>query len=171
MFDDLRAIPWNFVWTQTRCNIPGWYGSGKALSSFIQQGNKNSKFLQQMYQGWKFFRTIIDNAQLEMARAKLNIAKQYEVLSDKNFHNLIQTDFSQAMNTILKKTGQERLLDNQIAIQKSIILRNPYTDVLNFLQIELLRRCCDSTDAAHSDAEDALFMSINGIAAAMQSTG
>ncbi len=170
-FDDLRAIPWNFAWTQTRYNIPGWYGIGAALTTFMQQENDNLKVLQQMYQGWKFFRTIIDNAQLEMARAKLNIAKQYHALSDKNFHVIILADFNKALDAVLKITGQEKLLDNQLAIQKSIVLRNPYTDVLNLLQIELLHRCRDSMAATRPESEDALFLSINGIAAAMQSTG
>lgn len=170
-FDDLRAIPWNFAWTQTRYNIPGWYGIGDALHSVICQGDGNLKFLQQMYQGWRFFRTLIDNAQLEMARAKLNIAKQYHIRSNKNFHDIIQKDFNKAMDAILKITGQEKLLDNQLAIQKSILLRNPYTDVLNLLQIELLRHWKVSSGATCAESEDALLLSINGIAAAMQSTG
>ena len=170
-FDDLRAIPWNFAWTQTRYNIPGWYGIGEALHSFIRQGDENLQFLEKMYSGWKFFRTIIDNAQLEMARAKLNIAKQYHILSDQDFHDVILADFDKALAAILKLTGQEKLLDNQLALQKSIQLRNPYTDVLNLLQIELLGRCRKSSDSSCADYENSLLLSINGIAAAMQSTG
>lgn len=170
-FEDIRAIPWNFAWTQTRYNLPGWYGIGEALNSFMNENEDNLNYLQKMYDSWTFFRTIIDNAQLEMGRAKLDIARYYTVSSDQNFHDQIQLDFKKATTAILKITNQVKLLDNQLAIQKSIMLRNPYTDVLNLLQMELLWRGeqCDDLEAPHN--ENALLLSINGIAAAMQSTG
>ena len=171
-FEDIRAIPWNFAWTQTRYNLPGWYGIGEALASFINKNQDNLNYLQKMYDNWAFFRTIINNAQLEMGRAKLNIAKCYSDLSKQNFYREIEDDFNKALAAILKITGQEKLLDNQSAIQKSIILRNPYTDVLNLLQIELLSRYLEQqSEIEHKNIENALLLSINGIAAAMQSTG
>lgn len=170
-FDDLRAIPWVFSWTQTRYNLPGWYGMGEALHSIVNKNQENLHFLQQMYRGWIFFRTVIDNAQLEMGRAKLNIAKYYSDLAENCFYQEIEKDFNKALDAIMNITGQEKLLDNQSAIQKSITLRNPYTDVLNLLQIELLHRCRKATENEFEQNENALLLSINGIAAAMQSTG
>ncbi len=170
-FEDIRAIPWNFAWTQTRYNLPGWYGIGEALISFMKEKEDNLNYLQKMYDNWTFFRTIIDNAQLEMGRSKLDIARNYSDLSEQSFHKEIEADFNKALDAILKITKQQKLLDNQSAIQKSIILRNPYTDVLNLVQIELLQRCRKSTKGECERNEDALLLSINGIAAAMQSTG
>ena len=170
-FENLRAIPWVFSWTQTRYNIPGWYGIGSALDAIIAEKPEQLELLRQMYQNWTFFRTVIDNAQLEMARARLNIAERYTGLSEKCFHQEITTDFQRALEAILKITGQKELLDNQPAIQKSIVLRNPYTDVLNLLQIELLNRCRRAGEKNGEENERALLLSINGIAAAMQSTG
>ncbi|UCE06542.1 MAG: phosphoenolpyruvate carboxylase [bacterium] len=170
-FEDIRAIPWNFAWTQTRYNLPGWYGIGEALTSFMNENEDHLNYLQKMYDSWTFFRTIINNAQLEMGRAKLDIAKHYSDLSEQCFHKEIDADFNKAFEVILKITGQQKLLDNQSAIQKSIVLRNPYTDVLNLLQIDLLNRCQNSTESECARNENALLLSINGIAAAMQNTG
>ena len=170
-FEDIRAIPWNFAWTQTRYNLPGWYGIGEALTSFINENKGNLNYLRKMYDSWTFFRTIINNAQLEMARAKLDIAKHYSDLSEQCFHKEIEADFNKAIEVILRITNQQKLLDNQSAIQKSILFRNPYTDVLNLLQIELLHRCRKSIENECEQNEDVLLLSINGIAAAMQSTG
>ena len=124
-----------------------------------------------MYQNWLFFRTVLDNTQLEMARAKLNIAAYYTDLFEKGFHDQIVSDFEKAHRAISEITGQQQLLENQQVIQKSIILRNPYTDVLNLLQIELIQRCRHTPESQCEPMRNALFLSINGIAAAMQSTG
>jgi phosphoenolpyruvate carboxylase len=170
-FDDLRAIPWVFAWTQTRYNLPGWYGSGKALHEMITEKKDNLALLQKMYRDWTFFRALLDNVQREMARARLSIAKFYAELSSSHFHDLIVSDFMQAQKAILLITGQHQLLDNQPVIQKSIQLRNPYTDVLNLLQIELLKRWRETPESEREPVQQLLFLSINGIAAAMQSTG
>jgi phosphoenolpyruvate carboxylase len=117
-----------------------------------------------------FFRAIVDNAQAEMARARLDIAKRYASLSDGEFHERIQRDFELTQHVILQITGQAELLDNNPVIQKSIRLRNPYTDVLNLLQAELLRRWRE-LPGDKSELRQSMFLAINGIAAAMHSTG
>ncbi len=171
-FDAIRAIPWNFAWTQTRYVLPGWFGIGQALSTFMAERQEHLPLLQDMYQNWIFFRNIIDNAQLELGRARLAISRRYAMLSDQSFHLQIQADFDLAVAAILKITGQKSLLENQPAIQKSISFRNPYADVLNLLQIELLKRARNARDPAERQRYDsALLLSINGVAAAMQSTG
>ena len=169
-FDDLRAIPWNFSWIQTRYNLPGWYGIGAALKKYIDANSRNAALLRDHYCNWAFFRAVIDNAQLEMARARLDIAERYASLSEGRFHQQIQEDFELAQKAILQITGQSELLDNNPVIQKSIKLRNPYTDVLNLLQTELLRRWRGLPDNK-SELRQSMFLAINGIAAAMHSTG
>ena len=169
-FEDLRAIPWNFSWIQTRYNLPGWYGMGGALNKYINNLQDNSDTLKEHYRNWAFFRAIVDNAQAEMARARLDMAKRYASLSDGTFHERIRHDFELAQRAILHITGQSELLDNNPVIQKSIRLRNPYTDVLNLLQTELLRRWRDLPEDK-SELRQSMFLAINGIAAAMHSTG
>ncbi len=170
-FDDLRAIPWVFSWTQTRYNLPGWYGIGKALGDLIDEDKDNLTKCRDMWKNWTFFKTVLENAQREMARARLKISARYGGLSKQSFHERIALDFEKARQSILAITGQKELMDNHPVIQKSIRLRNPYTDVLNLVQIELLRRWRNVSDENRGPLRHALFMSINGIAAAMQSTG
>jgi phosphoenolpyruvate carboxylase len=173
-FDDLRAIPWVFAWTQTRYNVPGWFGVGRALAAALQAGHGET--LRRLYREWSFFRVVVDNAQREMARARLEISAHYAALAEQpagdEFHNRMTADFAAARAAILALTGQAELLDNNPVIRRSIELRNPYTDVLNLVQIELLRRYrAAQTDEQRDTLRRLLFLSINGIAAAMQSTG
>lgn len=176
-FEGLRAIPWVFAWTQTRYIIPGWYGIGKAVTGLIEKNSETINRLRNYYKEWKFFRAIVNNAQREMARARLEIARHYAEILPENqdseqFHHVIAEDFNRSREVILKITGQEELLDNTPVIQKSITLRNPYTDVLNLLQIELMHRYRQDPNGEESELlRRSLFLSINGIAAAMQSTG
>ena len=175
-FEGLRAIPWVFAWTQTRYIVPGWYGLGEAFHQEMTGDAAPLDALRRMYAGWPFFQAVVDNAQREMARARLDIAREYalEAASDGQpapLHDRIATDFDRARQAILQITGQDNLLDNTPVIQKSIALRNPYTDVLNLLQIELMKRHRAAPDAQRERLAQALFLSVNGIAAAMQSTG
>lgn len=183
-FEGLRAIPWVFAWTQTRYIVPGWYGIGQAMQALIQETPAALERLQALYQSWHFFRAVVNNAQREMARARFEVARHYARLADDaaeglaaqddapSFHRIIGEDFARAREAILRITGQQHLLDNTPVIQKSISLRNPYTDVLNLLQIELIRRYrAADEEEAREPLRQALFLSINGIAAAMQSTG
>jgi len=181
-FEGLRAIPWGFAWTQTRYVVPGWYGVGRGLATVLEpdgggDGGANRERLARLYREWPFLTAVVNNAQREMARGRLEIAEEYAALAreagcDADLHDTIRRDFDAARRAILAVTGQDELLDNSPVIQKSIALRNPYTDVLNLLQIELLRRHRKATKEEDKAAlRDALFLSINGIAAAMQSTG
>ncbi|MGH7481612.1 MAG: phosphoenolpyruvate carboxylase, partial [Longimicrobiales bacterium] len=182
-FEALRAIPWGFAWTQTRWLVPGWFGIGTAFADAL--GTDGEPFAA-LYRDWPFFRAVVDNAELELARARPEIAARYASLAEANardpaaaalpapapFPTAIERDFSLARDAILRITGRTELLDGTPVIQKSIALRNPYTDVLNLLQIELLRRYRAGEDAEERDElRELLFLSINGVAAAMQSTG
>jgi phosphoenolpyruvate carboxylase len=124
-----------------------------------------------LYEQWPFFRAVIDNAQQEMARARPVIAEFYHQLSEIDLSPFIIREFEQTREAILSITGQTKLLDNRPVIQKSIFLRNPYTDVLNLVQVELLRRWHETGENKRKRLAHAIFLSINGIAAAMQSTG
>ena len=170
-FDDLRAIPWNFSWTQTRYNIPGWYGIGTALAQTAGKDKQDLELLEEMWKSWPFFKAMLENAQLEMARSRLEISRVYSRRASGNIHEKIAAEFERAEKWVLKITGQKELIDNHPTIKKVIGLRNPYTDVLNLVQIELLRRWENTGENEKGPIRHALFLSINGIAAAMQSTG
>ncbi|MCS3628854.1 phosphoenolpyruvate carboxylase [Salinibacter ruber] len=173
-FENLRAIPWVFAWTQTRYIAPGWYGTGQGLATLLEDAPDARDTLRDLYENWPFFRTVLDSAQREMARARLPIAERYDALAevDTSFHAPIVDDYERAESAILEITDQAALFDGNPVLKKSIELRNPYTDVLNLIQIELLKRYRASTDDAEQETlREAIFLSINGVAAAMQSTG
>ncbi|MEL7171280.1 MAG: phosphoenolpyruvate carboxylase, partial [Bacteroidota bacterium] len=179
-FDDLRAIPWNFAWTQPRYLVPGWYGVGTALADAIQDEDRLDD-LRQMYATWPFFRAVIDNAQRELARARLDMAARYArrahgaaTLTGDGVRARLEAEFERTKDAVLQISEQDALLDHSRVIRRSIALRNPYTDVLNLVQMELMRRWYDDPDAEPADRaalRSALHVSLNGIAAAMQSTG
>jgi phosphoenolpyruvate carboxylase len=178
-FEGLRAIPWVFSWTQTRYTIPGWYGVGSGLGEAVDGGELDA--LRGMRESWPFFRAVISDARREMGRARLPIARHYAVLAEENGasaapHDRIAGEYARAERALLEITGEDSLLADSPVIAQSIGLRNPYTDVLNLTQIELMRRWRALDEEARASDEgarlrQALFVSINGIAGAMQSTG
>jgi phosphoenolpyruvate carboxylase len=173
-FDSLRAIPWVFAWTQARYIVPGWYGVGTGLGAVLNQAEGALELLVRAQAEWPFFAALTESAQRELARARLPIARHYALLAgaDGGYHTTIEQEFEHSREALLAVTGSADLLDDDPVIRKSIALRNPYTDVLNLLQVELVRRHRAATDdAARDPLRQALFLSINGIAAAMQSTG
>jgi phosphoenolpyruvate carboxylase len=168
-FENLRAIPWVFAWTQVRYNVPGWYGIGKVLDQMLDENQDLMDNLRDWYESGIFFRTIVDNAQREMARTHLQTAEVYDISQKHSFDQKITEDFKQAEASILQITGQSEILENSEVILNSIRFRNPFTYPLNLMQVELLKRWREQKD--NEELRDALFLSINGIAAAMQSTG
>jgi phosphoenolpyruvate carboxylase len=171
-FEDLRAIPWVFAWTQTRYNIPGWYGLGTALEKVLEHNPENHGLLRKMWEEWPFFHTLLENVQQELARSRMIIAAAYDRLSKVSLHERIAAEYTRTKSAVLSITGNKSLLAQHPAMERAIALRNPYTDVLNLVQIELLRRwSMMAEDHDREDLRQALYSSINGIAAAMQSTG
>lgn len=168
-FNSLRAIPWVFAWTQVRYNVPGWYGIGKSLSTAIDR--HGLKLFQDLYAEWAFFKAVIDNAQREMGRANLKAATWYNRGKTSVSHQKIEVEFDLAAKAINAITSQSELMERTPVIRKSIRLRNPYTDVLNLSQVELMRRWDTAPEREKDVLRHVLFLSINGIAAAMQSTG
>jgi len=170
-FANLRAIPWVFAWTQIRLNVPGWYGLGTALTASSPDPNVTLEELRAWYQNWDYFRTMIDNAQQEMARARLIIASCYNDRANSSLYERITAEFERTREVILRITRQCELLDNNPVIKESIAERNGATDLLNLLQIELLDRLAHSGEEGQSELRAVILASINSIAAAMQSTG
>lgn len=169
-FDGLRAIPWVFSWIQMRYLAPSWYGLGAALS---EAGGERLDRCARAYEEWSFFRTVIDNAQREMARARLGTARWYSEAAPggEAFHARLSEDFAAARAAVLRITGQGALLEKEPVIARSIAVRNPWTDVLNLTQVELLKRAREGEGEGDELVRPAVRASINAIAAAMQSTG
>ena len=171
-FENLRAIPWVFGWTQVRYNVPGWYGLGAAVEPLLKEKPETLETLRKWYKEWSFFGTIVDNAQRELARTHKLTSTMYTARANDRLHQRIMKDHEKSIEIILKITEQENILDTRKVIQNSIAFRNVFTYPLNVVQVELLNRW----EKAESEEElkelkNALYLSINGVAAAMQSTG
>ena len=176
-FASLRAIPWVFSWMQSRVVLPGWYGIGKALETFASS-EENINLLHEMYDEWDFFRGIIENAQMSLGKADMGIAKLYAELVKEGdirerVYGEIKAGYDRSCRWILHITRQHSLLANQPVLQHSIRVRNPYVDPLNFIQIDLLRRyrALDPESEAAEQLLEAIFLTINGIAAGLKNTG
>lgn len=177
-FEDLRAIPWVFAWTQSRYLFPAWYAAGSGLYSFYQGKSENLKMLQKMYAKWSFFRSAIDSLQMALAKADLTIAREYGKMVQDNevadrIFKLIRTEYKLTSELILKITGQQDILDNVPILQESIRLRNPYVDPLSYMQVQLLTEL--RLFRAQGQEDEALLrevlLTINGIAAGLRNTG
>ena len=173
---DLRAIPWVFSWMQSRHTLPGWYGLGHALETFVQgeNGDEALALLQDMYQNWMFFRSMIDSAQMILGKADLQIAARYaELAAHVDGHDTIFTQvrdgWNRAHDGLLSITGQSRLLEKNPALEASIRLRLPYIEPLNLLQIELMKRHrAGETDPRIAEG---IQLTINAIATALRNSG
>lgn len=177
-FEDLRAIPWVFAWTQCRYLFPAWYASGTGLQSFYNDKPENLATLREMYQKWPFFRTTIDNLQMALAKADLNIAKEYgRMVKDpsiaERIYELIREEYELTSKILLLITGQQEIMDNDPNLQESIRLRNPYVDPLSYMQVELLTELRAIREKQEDDPTllREVLLTINGIAAGMRNTG
>lgn len=180
---DLRAIPWVFSWMQSRFVLPGWYGLGAALEAMLQRGEDMRTLLQRMYCEWPFFQTTLDNAQQSLTKADMGIASLYATLVEderirERIFGIIRQEFDRTCRAIFAITGQTALLDNEPVLQKSIRLRNPYVDPLNYIQVEMIRRLrrLKQSGATEETAEVAMLrrvieLTINGVSAGLRNTG
>jgi phosphoenolpyruvate carboxylase len=173
--NDLRAIPWVFAWTQSRAELPGWYGLGTALAVWAGEGEARWELLRTMYLDWPFFRNLIDNAQVSMRKADMCIAEVYAGLADCEtcaaIYPILAEEFGRTEAAILRLTGQQELLDQASWLQRAIRLRNPYIDPMNYIQVALLRRLRAATGNEAEALHDVVLLSVNGIAAGLRSTG
>jgi phosphoenolpyruvate carboxylase len=177
--EDLRAIPWVFSWMQSRFVFPGWYGLGSALEKFAARGAAQAELLRTMYNDWMFFRATIDNAQLTLLKADMRIAFQYallvpdEAVRVRVFDNLAE-EFSRSEHAILAITGQKSLLEHEPVLARSVQLRNPYIDPLNYIQVEMIRRLRQLEDKQGEEAaaiRSVIELTINGVSGGLKNTG
>jgi len=171
---DLRAIPWGFSWGQSRVNLPGWYGFGTAVESLLKASpKKNTALLQEMVQQWPFFKTLLSNMDMVMAKANLAVASRYaELVQDRKFAKAVMTriesEWAKTVKALGIITGQKQL-ESSPELAALIAQRIPYLDPLNHLQIELIRRWRDGQQDPRTRI--GIHLSINGIAAALRNTG
>ncbi|MEM7334507.1 MAG: phosphoenolpyruvate carboxylase [Chloroflexota bacterium] len=177
-FDSLRAIPWGFSWMQSRHVLPGWYGVGEALLQYGCTPEKKQQ-LQEMYNEWPFFKVVIDNAQVSLAKADMGIARLYADLVDdelvrEKIFTIIENSFERAKLEILQVTQRSEMLDGYKTLQRSVHRRNPYIDPLNFIQVSLLEKLRSNENIDSTDEKELMrivFLTVNGIASGLKNTG
>jgi phosphoenolpyruvate carboxylase len=177
--EDLRAIPWGFSWGQCRLTLPGWYGFGSAVHTFITTGTpaqqqERMMLLQKMYKQWPFFKTLLSNMDMVMAKSDLALASRYsELVGDarlrKKIFTAIEAEWHSTAQALAMITGDKNRLANNAALQRSIRHRFPYIDPLHHLQVELVRRY--RVGMADERVQRGIHISINGIAAGLRNTG
>lgn len=173
----LRAIPWVFSWTQSRHLISAWYGVGSALKDFEAQTPQGLELLRKMYRRWPFFRTLLDNAEVSLAKTDLDIARQYASLVEssavrKKVFGLIEAEYTRSVEAVLAINGHKTLLETQPVLAQSIRLRNPYVDPLNYLQIRFLALWRKSGEEQRTEQlRRLLAITVKGVASGMKSTG
>jgi phosphoenolpyruvate carboxylase len=172
--EDLRAIPWVFGWMQSRHALPAWFGVGHALDKFAAQGKNAEKQLQEMTVKFPLFNDLIRNVELAMAKADLAIAHLYASLVQdaglrERVWKMVAEEFERTRRMLLMVKQQERLLEKNPVLSRSIRLRNPYVDAMSLIQVELLRRKLNGDNS--EDLNYALGATINGIAAGLHNTG
>jgi len=170
--EDLRAIPWVFSWSQARVMLPGWYGFGSA-AALLREREQDDR-LSALYANSRFFRTIVSNMEMMLAKSNLEIARLYaDLVSDRDLANRIfarlEEEWDATRDAVLRLTGQKILLEANPVLAESIRLRLPYIDALNLLQLDLLRR----RRGASEDEEilEGIHMSINGVSAGLRNSG
>jgi phosphoenolpyruvate carboxylase len=173
--EDLRAIPWVFSWAQCRLMLPGWYGFGSAVEMWVaQHPDKGMPFLRELYREWPFFRTLLSNMDMVLAKSSIAIASRYaELVPDttlrENIFGRIRSEWHTSIETLLDIMGQERLLQGNPLLERSIRNRFPYLDPLNHVQVELLKE-----HRANNPDEQVLRgiqLTINGISAGLRNSG
>ena len=177
--EDLRAIPWGFSWGQCRLTLPGWYGFGSAIENFLNQPtDKESKaalaLLQKMVKQWPFFKTLLSNMDMVLAKSDLALASRYsELVTDtklrKKIFSTIEAEWHRTAHVMSLITGDKHRLEHNPALARSIRHRFPYIDPLHHLQVELIRRFREGK--SDERVQMGIHLSINGIAAGLRNTG
>ncbi len=172
--EQIRAIPWVFSWMQSRFNLPGWYSLGSGLESFSDR-----PLLREMYAGWPFFKSLLDNTEMSLLKADIDIAALYVELvpnqpMGKKIFSDIRNEYERTRTNVLSISGHTSLLESEPVTQNAVKLRNPYIDPLNYIQVEILRRLRslpNPEEPAAADLREVMALTINGIAAGLKNTG
>jgi phosphoenolpyruvate carboxylase len=166
--ESLRAISWVFAWSQSRVNLPGWYGLGAGLASIADEPGGLER-LRDMHAEWPFFTSLLENAELSLAKTDMTVADLYlDLASDPGLTKEIRTEFERSLELTLAVTGHEAPLAGKPVLRRAVDLRNPYVDALSFLQLRFLRELRETGD---EDARRLVHLTINGVAAGLQNTG
>src|SRR5262249_27060216 len=173
--EDLRAIPWVFGWAQCRLMLPGWYGFGAAVKAWLAaHRNPGMPFLQTMAREWPFFRTLLSNMDMVLAKSDIAIASRYMQLVDdvrlrEAIFSRLRTEWQDSVQALLAILKQKSLLERNPALARAIRNRFPYIDPLNYVQLELLKRYRNGeTDQR---VVEGIHLTINGIAAGLRNSG
>ena len=186
--DDLRAIPWVFAWSQTRINLPGWFGLGSGLAAVIKSGADGNGAglaevpggpglaeLQRAYAEWPLFNVLIDNAEMSLAKTDRRIAERYLALGGRDdLAERVLAEYDLTMRLVLAVTGHPGLLADRPVLSRAVALRDPYVDALSHLQLRALaalRGPAADDPAERERLERLLLLTVNGVAAGLQNTG
>jgi len=172
---DLRAIPWVFSWAQCRLMLPGWYGFGSAVEKWLAANpEKGMAFLKELYERWPFFHTQLSNMDMVLAKSSIAIARRYsELVKDEelrgNIFGRIEGEWHRTIDILLAISGQERLLQGNPLLERSIQNRFPYLDPLNHIQVELMKKY--RLESENPQVLNGIQLTINGISAGLRNSG
>jgi phosphoenolpyruvate carboxylase len=173
---DLRAIPWVFAWSQTRMNLPGWFGLGSGLAAI--SGTDGAEVLRRAYREWPLFGVLLDNAEMSLAKTDRLIGARYLALGGReDLTERVLTEYDLTRRLVLTVTGHDRLLANRHVLSRAVALRDPYVDALSYLQLRALTALRgqdgrgDIPDEDRERLERLLLLTVNGVAAGLQNTG
>jgi phosphoenolpyruvate carboxylase len=174
--ESLRAIPWNFAWTQTRLNLPTWLGIGEA---FMAEMHRNPHTLKDMCAQWPWFQTLVDLVEMILVKSDLKIAENYDSQLVRDPESIalgkeLRQKMALTIKSVLEVSGNSKLQVNNSVLLRSLNVRNPYIDPLNVIQVEILRRLRTDEHLSEEDRgilQDALLITINGIANGMKNSG
>ena len=169
----LRAIPWVFSWSQSRVMFPGWYGVGSSFKEFIDEDPENIETLRYMYKNWPFFQSLLSNVDMVLSKANMDIAFKYAQLCEeeevRNIYQIILHEWQLTKDIILMIEEQEELLAENTYLKESLDYRMPYFNVLNYIQLELIRR--QRTGQLPADQDKLIHITINGVATGLRNSG
>ena len=171
---DLRAIPWVFAWSQTRMNLPGWFGLGSGLAAVADA--EGPDVLRRAYRDWPLFGVLLENAEMSLAKTDRLIGARYLALGGReDLTEMVLAEYDRTRRLVLAVTGHDRLLANRHVLSRAVSLRDPYVDALSYLQLRALAALRDSDPARPDDErerlERLLLLTVNGVAAGLQNTG